>query len=481
MNDFRLKILIIGFLFLSFVLRFFPSLNKTLWLDEAVSISVINKGSLKEIIEFCKNDRHPPLYYFILSLLKRFSEKQRIMIARLISASFSSFTLIFLFLLARAIAGKEFALVVSFLYMISPFHIWYGGEIRMYSMLAFFSTWSFYIVFTGNHKFGRKKVLTLIILTMCGLYTHYYYFFVIFAQIFFILLFKRRFENSCKRLIISIFLGMLTFLPWLPVFVSHLKAGLAWNPVFTIKQVPLTFAKFALSHSGKYLFINSSKYFIAFIFWSFFIPFIAGCYYLYQKQEALLFILMSLFIPIVLMGLIAFSASHTFYLPKYCLPFSIFFIMLIAGGVIEKRIGGIRYLVFTVVIILMMTSNIIYFLTDDIKAEWRSITEFVNNLSPSSEYILFYPCYYDIVFKLYYKEYKKKDVKILGVTENSISSVLSLLKKTGAVSVILIFKKNSSQSILKYFNSKFEYKIKSVFRNFYVIKFLNLRFSRNSH
>ena len=46
-------------------LRFFA--DSPLWLDEAISASIAEKGP-RGIVEALRNDGHPPLYYFLLYL-----------------------------------------------------------------------------------------------------------------------------------------------------------------------------------------------------------------------------------------------------------------------------------------------------------------------------------------------------------------------------------------------------------------------------
>lgn len=180
-------------------------LTQSFWRDEAFSY-FLSKKSIFEIVYLTAKDFNPPFYYFILHYwMKIFGGSEIAM--RSLSLIFFWATLYVAFLFLNGIF--KYKLNKSFLYLIlfiiNPLLLNYAFEARMYTMLAFFATLSYY-------SFLKKDSKLYLLSSILGLYTHYFMIFVIISQIY-LTTFKKdgKYGVSVKYPILS----FLIFSPWL--------------------------------------------------------------------------------------------------------------------------------------------------------------------------------------------------------------------------------------------------------------------------
>jgi len=108
--------------------------RQSLWFDETVSVFVARLG-WREALEFLLADGvHPPLYYAVqkISLLLGSSE----FAARLPAAVFGALTVALLYWWSARWVGPASAALAAALLALSPLHVWYSREARMYSLLV---------------------------------------------------------------------------------------------------------------------------------------------------------------------------------------------------------------------------------------------------------------------------------------------------------------------------------------------------------
>lgn len=191
------------YLFTHTPLAFF---TQSLWRDEAFSYFLAKKNLL-EIIILSAQDFSPPLYHLILHFWLKFFGPSEVSL-RSLSLIFFWTTLYVCFLFLKEILklSTQKSLLYLLLFLLNPILTFYAFEARMYSMLMFFATLSYYSYLKKNSKI-------YLISTVLGLYTHYFMFFVVGTQILFnYLTNKGRRLNVINKLIFNSFLFTL---PWL--------------------------------------------------------------------------------------------------------------------------------------------------------------------------------------------------------------------------------------------------------------------------
>ncbi len=116
-------------------LRFYAIGSKTLWLDEAFSIWVAHQPLVASWAWLIRIDQHPPLYYGLLHFWQAlFGDGQGTV--RALSALCSTLAIVFFYGGCRRWFDEQTALIASFVLAVSPFHIRYAQETRMYALLT---------------------------------------------------------------------------------------------------------------------------------------------------------------------------------------------------------------------------------------------------------------------------------------------------------------------------------------------------------
>lgn len=200
-------------------------------------------------------DFHPPLFSLLTYFWAKLGESESFL--RLLPVSWGMATVYLIYLISKSLFNQKIALLAGLFLAISPYHIFYSQEMRMYSLLAFLGTLSIYFLLKRNWLLYGLSVLLL-------LYTHYASVFLLVAQVIWILFYEK---DSIKIFLVSLFFAFLFYLPWLPQFWHQLEAGEnllkilpGWEQVASLsafKALPLTLVKFSL---GRTTFENEFLY-----------------------------------------------------------------------------------------------------------------------------------------------------------------------------------------------------------------------------
>lgn len=109
---------------------------KGMWLDETFSVWMASH-SVEEMLEWMvKIDQHPPLYYLLLHywMDNRGNTPYDV---RLLSVLFGAGTIPIVYLIGKRLSGVMMGLAAAALLALSPFHIYFAQEARMYTLLTF--------------------------------------------------------------------------------------------------------------------------------------------------------------------------------------------------------------------------------------------------------------------------------------------------------------------------------------------------------
>jgi hypothetical protein len=157
------------------VLRFALIGDKSLWLDESFSSWIANLPLDQLWRTTLQIDTHPPLYYTLLHLWIGPDSSEAAL--RSLSALFSTATVPVLYLVGREVGGRRLGLLVAGLQAVSPLHVWYAQQGRMYAMLTFFAAVALLCLvrlLVGGHS--RRTVLLcwagFVVATVLVMFSH---------------------------------------------------------------------------------------------------------------------------------------------------------------------------------------------------------------------------------------------------------------------------------------------------------------------
>ncbi len=195
-------------------LRFYRLDAQSLWQDEGLQYFVASADSVGAVLDRTRwRTWHPPLAYVINHFFLLAGNTDFFL--RLPSALFGIGSLPIFYVLTKRLASEHTAMVALAVMAISPFHIWYSQEGRMYAQLVFFSLLSALIFIRAleNRQWHWWVLYSLIV--AIGMYTHVLMAFMVLAEVFWLLFYHRR---RLMPLIASGALVALLFLPWVYSF-----------------------------------------------------------------------------------------------------------------------------------------------------------------------------------------------------------------------------------------------------------------------
>ena len=124
-----------GITAIGFILRTWEIGAKGLWLDEAFSVWLGWKPLGELLSWLVKIDQHPPLYYTLLHFWIKIAGDNPNDV-RMLSAILGTLTIPVMFLLGRRLMGTSVGLLAALILALSPFHVRFAQETRMYTTLT---------------------------------------------------------------------------------------------------------------------------------------------------------------------------------------------------------------------------------------------------------------------------------------------------------------------------------------------------------
>jgi uncharacterized membrane protein len=121
--------------------------------------------------------------------------------------------------------GAYIGLIAGLLLAISPMHVWYSQEIRMYILLACLTTAAATSLWWALESKRTIHWILYCIFSILAIYTHYFAFFLLVGYaIWIVVRFFYRFpKDEFLKWLVSTFLILLSFLPWLPTAINQAR------------------------------------------------------------------------------------------------------------------------------------------------------------------------------------------------------------------------------------------------------------------
>jgi len=171
----------------AFALRIVRLDFQPLWWDEGYSLFFATRD-FGTMLARTAVDIHPPLYYALLQFWIAFAGKGEVAV-RLLSVVIGVATIPLLYALAyKLFDNRRVALIAALLLALSPFHVYYSQEVRMYGLVTLLCLASVYLfVQLLGMPFGKPRTIIVagayILVTAAALYTQYYAVFILAVEI----------------------------------------------------------------------------------------------------------------------------------------------------------------------------------------------------------------------------------------------------------------------------------------------------------
>jgi len=407
-------------------LRLYKIGSNSLWFDEAISVWFANESLGNIIIKQTSADVHPPFYYIVLSLwINVFGNGE--FDVRLLSAIFGILSIPLLYLIVKNLFGNQPALISALILAMSPFHIYYSQEARMYSILTFCVLLSIFFMVKmlciGEEPTQTKKTIFYsigyVISTLASLYCHNVALLLPIAQNFFFIIFWNRHRPFLKFWIPSLLTIIILWAPWTSTFFKQSSSvgKSSYTPPLTSESIINLFATFNNGPTywlfnwidvGNFSLIHGRLVLLTIIFFS--LLFLTGIIYGRHNPRSLVLLLLISFVPIGTQLLI--SLKHSILATQTLIWASVPYIVLIALGISSIKLKWVFAL--TIVLIIAINSASLYkYYTEFEKERWDLAAEYVAQNSdirePQSndkeDLVLFSSALGQIPFEYYFDKY----------------------------------------------------------------------------
>jgi hypothetical protein len=386
--------ILLGLVAAGAVLRLYLLGSKSIWLDEAFSIAMGQRGWLNLLHKVVLADTHPPLYYLVLKfwMIPGVGEAW----VRMLSALFSIAAIPVMYaLVAMLYDDKRIGLVGATILAFSPFQVWYAQEARMYAMLTFLVLLSAYFFFRALQTGERRDWIGYVVATLLALYTDNGAIWYVATISIFYLVSMNRFPGKPMDWFLSNAAIGLLYIPWLPFFLEQARQVTEsfWLPAPTFSTVLGTFLDF---HSFNFPSTELSLLYMAFIFvWVTIVPARE-----WQRRLASMW----LFVPMATSLLI--SLRQPIFLSRNLIAASLGYYLLIAGTI--WRFHSKRAtLALLLPLVAMNLVSIGYNAWWEHKEDWRAVAGYVARSAQKKPagIIIFIPRYVELPFYYYFKDY----------------------------------------------------------------------------
>jgi LysM repeat protein len=385
---------LLGIVAIGAVLRLYLLGSKSIWLDEAFSIAMGQRGLIDLLHKVVLTDTHPPLYYLLLKFWMVFSAEEASV--RLLSALFSIAAIPVMYaVVARLYTDKKIGLVGATILAFSPFQVWYAQEARMYAMLTFLVLLSAHFFLKALQAGERRDWIGYVIATTLALYTdNGAIWYVVTISIFYLVSIKR-FPGKPIDWFLSNAAICLLYIPWFPFFLEQTRqvTGSFWLPAPTFSTLLATFLDF---HSLNFPLAELSLLYMAAIFvWVTIVP--AGDW---QRRLSSMW----LFIPVATS--LFLSLRQPIFLSRNLIAASLGYYLLIAGIIWRFR-SKRAMLALLLPLVAMNLVSIGYNAWWEPKEDWRAVASYVARSTQKrpAGMLVFIPGYTELPFNYYFKDY----------------------------------------------------------------------------
>ena len=233
------QVALLGLIMLAFALRVHRLPAQSLWYDEGVSW-YMTRLSLSDLTVWTADDIQPPLYYYLLWPWVRLAGTSEYSL-RLLSVFFGTLAIPLMWVVGRYLLGSRAAWLAALVLALSPLHVYYAQEARMYTLLTFLGLLSSYLLLrwldTRSPHLRSPYIWAYVLTVVAALYVHYFAIFLLAAHALYILYLwwrqlrsRRPLEpNILTSVLIAISIVVL-YLPWLPYLVTRYGVDTSYWP-----------------------------------------------------------------------------------------------------------------------------------------------------------------------------------------------------------------------------------------------------------
>lgn len=365
----RSGVLLILVLAAALGLRLFHLGERVVWFDEANSL-LVARATPAEIVDAAHDDVHSALYNLVLHFWQSVFAGETA--ARMLSVLTAVATVATVYFLGTRLGGPVAGLLSAGLLGLSPLHVWYSQEVRMYSVQTLLISLSFLFLLKGTREGWGNSWRIYIVCTTLAIYLQYTSIFAVLAQNVFVIICRRKDPRTVRCWVLSQCAVALLFAPCLPLlwWQTTRVTGRSWIQPLELRQI----LGFISLFSGAYLGDTRSR---ALSFLLTIMALVTAICILCRKREnrETACLLIPWFgLPIILLSVI--SLRQNLFLPR-TLVYTTPGLVLLMGCALGRTENGIERWVGALMVMALVSANTFalrnYYSTDNpwIKSDLR--------------------------------------------------------------------------------------------------------------
>jgi hypothetical protein len=418
-----ISILCIGFTWRSFYLE-----ERDLCLDEPFTLFHAQKSLLSIIQLSVEGEPNPPLFMLLLHFWIKVGGTE-VSFVRLLPLVFSSLTAVFLYQTGKRFFSTATGIIASFLFLFSNFHFFHSIELRTYSLLSFATAATLFYFFRLIKESDRNWIVgVLIFFNLVLVYSHYFGWFVVFMEIL-SLLFYLKDKAVVKKIIITIFI---TFLAYIPFFLVLIRQFLK-SSQGTWVEPPGSVNEYLYQLHNL---LNHKEVFNV-VIW---VIILGAIYAFFRKSWSLLskeylILILWWFVPYTIMFVLSYRIPV--FITRYLLFNSIALYLLISVSVFAFfNSHKIIVPVMGLIILLVMVNRMKILPKDFSYREVKNATNYVIDNKQIGDIVLLYPYWSDNEFSYYFDR-------------TIFSDPMNLNERLAQVKVFPVWNQGMAESIIK--------------------------------
>jgi mannosyltransferase len=378
----------------SLILRLAWLGRKSYWVDEITTLRIASQGITELLVP--SRDPHPPLYYLVMSGWCQYGRGE--FWTRIPSAVFGALAIPFVYGIGKIWAGRASGFWAAVLFALSPLHLYYSQEARMYSLATMLAVTAVYCWSRGLREGSWSAWVAYSVLMVLGLYTHYslilMYIFQWLAFLFYTLLLKR--QNSIRWAgIVSQILVGLAFVPWIPTFLQHVGTLNPENEIFMRIAGVLREGNLEVTARGVWWVVIVGGISLIALTISVLFGLLRKDRFRSRRSRRLIVGVLAL---VYLLATFSMVLTRALSLKRQSLIYLPFFLLLLAWSI--EWLGGRKRLRYVLVLAALPFTllNLVYLQKED----WRSAAAWIGSQRRDGQIIFFYPPWYREPFDYYY-------------------------------------------------------------------------------
>lgn len=388
-------------------LRFYQLGHESLWTDELLTLEFVTRWSgVDLLVNLPQAQPHLPVYYLLLDAWVAVAGTSETAL-RAPSAVFGILAILAMYSVGARLLGHEAGLLAAVLLAVSPFHIRFSQEVRMYSLLVLLTLVSVYGLLRVRDQTSRWTIAGFAVSTILLVYTHVFAVFVVAAEALYVAVRVLRSERGELRTWAGAFTPVaVALVPFAVAAVLILGdsdgVSLSYVPLPTLPRV----LKMVSTYVG-YGFGTTNLVHAAVIPALLGLAVLGGLRYrldgvsitapvqslrgagldisLSSTDETVL--LGALFlVPFGLPIVLSYLVTPIFW-PRYTIAASVGLFLLVARGLTHLEHRHLRYAVAGLLVVSMVPSLGIYY-TGDQKEQWREVGATIDKQAESGDLVL---------------------------------------------------------------------------------------------